>query len=182
MNKQQQKLLHYSYDLLATRRYTIREMIKKLDSKNQKTSTPCGESELEEILASLIKSNFLNDKIFAEFFIDAQTRRKPTGIFKLKQQLKLKGIDQTIVNQAINTAALDEQQLARQLLQKKLQSLRLPKTAFSTALDLDNYLDRHLQFEQQIKLKQKLFRYLQSNGFPASTIFNLLNTEGHLED
>ena len=177
MNKQQQKLIHYSYDLLATRRYTIREMIKKLDGKNQRNATACTAVELEEILSSLIKSNLLNDKVFAECFIDAQTRRKPTGIFKLKQQLKLKGVDQNIISQAINTANLDETQLARQLLQKKLQSLRLPKPNFSTSKELDNYLDRHLQFEQQIKLKQKLFRFLQSNGFGASTIFNLLNTE-----
>lgn len=182
MNKQQQKLLHYSYDLLALRRYTIREMIKKLEGKNRKSLTPCADSELEEILTSLIKSNFLNDKIFAEFFIDAQIRRKPTGVMKLKQLLKSKGIDQDVINQAINTAALDEQQLARQLFQKKLQSLRLPKAASIDPNALDNYLARHLKFEEQAKLKQKLYRYLQSNGFAASTIFNLVNTEISQED
>jgi len=183
MNKQQQKLLHYSYDLLATRRYTIREMIKKRDAKNQKITAPCTDSELEEIMASLIKSNFLNDKLYAEFFIDAQTRRKPTGAFKLKQQLKLKGIDPALISQAINTAALDETELARQLLQKKLKSLHLPAEALTNPAQLDTQLARRLHSDQQLKLKQKLFRYLQSNGFSASTIFNLLNAENlQIED
>ena len=182
MNKQQQKLLHYSYDLLATRRYTISEMIKKLDGKNQKITSPCTADELAEILASLIKSNFLNDKTFAEFFIDAQIRRRPTGIFKLKQQLKLKGVEPAIIMQAINSAALDETLLARHLLQKKLASMRITPADLETPSSFDSYLDRHLHHTQQLKLKQKLYRHLLSHGFPATTISKLLNTASIMED
>lgn len=179
MNKQQLKLLHYSYDLLATRRYTIREMIKKLDTKNEKLKEACSPVELEEILASLIKSNFLNDKIFAEFYIDAQTRRKPTGIFKLKQQLKLKGIDQPLIDQAINSAELDETQLARELLQKKMKAMRLDYSDLTKPPSSDNYEQRQQAYDHQMKLKQKLFRFLQSNGFPTSIVFSLIESESH---
>jgi regulatory protein len=159
MNTQQKKLLGYTYDLLARRRYTIREMIKKLDAANQKSPEPLTETELQEILESLVQSNFLNDREYAEFHIDAQIRKKPVGKLKIKQQLQLKGISQELIDRALNTANLNETELAKIALEKKL---RLLKTSFP--------LD--------VKTKQKVFRYLQSLGFNSEAVFKALNQYG----
>lgn len=167
MNKQQQKLLGYSYDLLARRRYTIKQMITKLDTANQKSLDPLAENFLQEILEHLVKSNFLNDKQYAEFYIDSQIRKKPIGKLKLKQQLNIKGIPKDIIEQALNTADLNETQLAQAAILRKLGLSKL------TAANSPNQ-----QFnlpKLNLNQKQKLFRYLQSNGFNSGAIFKALN-------
>ncbi|MGL5831393.1 MAG: regulatory protein RecX [Candidatus Altimarinota bacterium] len=156
MNKLQQKILLYSYDLLARRRYTIKEMIKKLDARNQKLPLPISESELAEIINKLINSNFLNDQDYALFYIDSQVRKKPQGIRALKHNLYLKGIDQEIIEQKINQAALDELQLAKQALERK-----------------------HYQKISQLpaKEKAKVARFLATRGFPASIVYGLIKQD-----
>lgn len=156
MNKLQKKILLYSYDLLARRRYTVKEMIKKLDAKNQKLPLPISEQELAEIITHLITSNFLNDQDYALFYIDSQIRKKPQGIRALKHNLYLKGIDQEIIDQKINQAGLDELDLARQALQRK-----------------------HYQKISKLppKDKAKVARFLATRGFPANIVYGLIKQD-----
>jgi regulatory protein len=156
MNKLQQKILLYSYDLLARRRYTIKEMIKKLDARNQKMPNPINESELAEIINKLIDSNFLNDQDYALFYIDSQIRKKPQGIRSLKHNLYLKGIDQEIIDQKINQAALNEFELAKQALDRK-----------------------HFQNISKLPAKEqaKVARFLASRGFPANIVYGLMKQD-----
>lgn len=156
MNTLQNKILLYSYDLLARRRYTVKEMIKKLDTRNQKTPTPLTETELAEIISKLIDSNFLNDHDYALFYIDSQVRKKPQGIRALKHNLYLKGIDQEIIDQKINQASLDEFDLAKQALDKK-----------------------HFQNISKLPAKEqaKVARFLASRGFPANIVYGLIKQD-----
>lgn len=165
MNSNQKKILNYSYDLLARRRYSIREMVKKLEAHNHKLADLCNDQELEEILKALVKANLLNDNDFAFFYLDSQMRRKPVGKLKIRQQLRQKGIDEKIIAQALNKAELDEVSLARQLLAKKAKSY--------TVLEL-----------KDIKTQAKLLRYLASNGFTSSISYRALKDlcQSHLSD
>ena len=156
MNQQQKKLIVYTYDLLARRRYTVREMIKKLDLANQKSPEPLTEEQLKEILEALIQANLLNDREFAQFHIDAQVRRKPIGSLKIKKQLQLKGIAPELIEKALNAAHLDEIGLALKALDKKLNLLNLNRAAMD------------------LKSKQKICRYLQGLGFKNEVIYSTL--------
>lgn len=156
MNQQQKKLLTYSYDLLARRRYTVHEMIKKLDLANQKATEQLSDELLKEILEGLIKANLLNDREFAEFHIDAQVRRKPIGSLKIKKQLQLKGVAPELIEKALNAAHLDEVGLAAKALEKKLQLFDINRG------------------EVDLKTKQKLCRYLQGLGFKNEVIYGTL--------
>lgn len=152
MNSKQQKLLHYCYDLLARRRYSIHEMVSKLEARNHKSMAPCGEEELRELLEALVKANLLNDRDYAYFYLDAQIRRKPVGPLKIKMQLRKKGIDEEIIAQTINAAQLDSLDLARRLLSKKTRQCSQE------------------QLRDQ-KTQARFLRYLAGNGFGASTAF-----------
>lgn len=165
MNSNQQKLITYCYDLLARRRYSIREMVKKLETYNHKWSDLCSDQELQEVLAALIKANLLNDQDFAYFYLDAQIRRKPVGKLKIRQQLRQKGIDEKLITQTINKADLDEFTLAKQLLAKKAKL----------------YQAKELQDN---KIQARLLRYLASNGFNSGTSYRALKDlcQSHLSD
>ena len=152
MNKNQNKLINYCYDLLARRRYSIREMVQKLEARNTKYETLCADTELQEILAALLKANLINDKDFAYFYIEAQLRRKPIGKIKMRQQLRRKGITEEIIAQTLNKAELDESELAWKLLQKK-----------ANAYHIDQFKDP--------KIQNRLLRYLAGNGFTAGVCY-----------
>ena len=155
LNKNQQKLLHYCYDLLARRRYTIHEMVKKLEAYNHKKESICTDEELKEILEALIKANLLNDQEFATLYLDSQIRKKPVGKLKIRMQLRKKGIDEEIINQTINLADLDEFKLAKQLFEKKVKTL-----------SQDQLLEQ--------KKQAKLVRYLASNGFNGNLAYRII--------
>lgn len=150
MNSRQQKLLNYCYDLLARRRYSIREMVTRLEARNHKSTDPCSEDELKWILEGLLKANLLNDRDYASFYLESQLRRKPVGPIKIKMQLRHRGIDEDIIKQVINAAQLDALQLARELLGKK--------TRLYTAAQLRDQ-----------KVRARLLRFLAANGFEAVT-------------
>lgn len=161
MNSTQNKLIGYCYDLLARRRYSIREMVKKLDLRNARLLEPCTDEELQQILAALLKANLINDNDFADFYISGQLRRKPIGKLKIRQQLRQKGISEDVIAHSINKATLDESELALQLLAKKAKI----------------YQPSQLR---DPKVQQRLIRYLASNGFsPAQSFQALKNISSH---
>jgi regulatory protein len=149
MNSKQQKLLHYSYDLLARRRYSIREMVTRLEARNHKSADPCSDDELKQILEGLVRANLLNDRDYATFYLDAQLRRKPVGPLKIRMHLRSKGIEESVISQVVNAAQLDSLQLARDLLGKK--------TRLYTAAQLRDQ-----------KVQARLLRFLAGNGFSAA--------------
>ena len=155
MNSQQKKLINYCYDLLARRRYSIREMVTKLESRNSRLQDLCTDQELQEIMAALVKANLINDQDYAFFYIDAQLRRKPVGKIKIRQQLRQKGIAEEIIAQSINVAELNETDLAKQLLLKKA----------------GRYSQSQLK---DTKVQNRLLRYLASNGFNMGTSYQAI--------
>lgn len=162
MNTRQNKLINYCYDLLAHRRYSIREMVTKLESRNTRLHELCTDLELQEILAALMKANLINDQDFAALYIDSQLRRKPVGKFKMRQQLRQKGISEEIIVQSLNKAALDEAELATQLLAKKAK------------------LYQPSQLKDP-KIQNRLLRFLASNGFNLNTSYRALKKLTSLE-
>ncbi len=152
MTKNQQRLINYCYNLLAMRRYSIHEMVQKLEAKNSKLLNLCTDQELEEILASLLKANLINDQDYAFFYIDSKIRHKPIGKIKIRHQLRQKGIADELITQSLNKAQIDELELAGKLLLKR-----------AIVYNLTQLQDR--------KIKGRLLRYLASNGFNGTTSY-----------
>lgn len=157
MNKNQQRLINYCYDLLARRRYSIHEMVKKLEGKNDRLTNICTDAELKEILEALLKANLINDQDYAFFYIENQVRNKPAGKIKLRFQLRRKGISEDIIVQTLNKAELNELELANDLLRRKARPFA------------------HQQLKED-KIKNRLLRYLASNGFNGATSYQAYKT------
>lgn len=72
----------------------------------------------ELALARAEKAGFINDEAFAREWIDARQRNRPKGRYLLKQELKMKGIEEALIDRLLDEG-LDETAAALALLRKK---------------------------------------------------------------
>src|SRR5205823_2746259 len=96
----------------------------------------------------------INDQEFAKAWIDARRKSKQKGNIALKSELIKKGIDPQIINQLLNEESIDEKELAKEALSKKLKSWK-------------NLTP--LQF------KQKAYSFLGRKGFNYQTSSEAIN-------
>lgn len=167
MNKNQKKLLNYAYALLARRRYTLHEMVEKLYSKNQQLEEPSPDCELQEILAALVKANFLNDQDYIYFYIESQLRKKPIGINKILAILQKKGLEKGQIRQIYSNFSINELEQAKDLLVRKIGNRQIRPIKAASPEDL---------YKFNLKIKQKYFRYLQSRGFSSESSLKAISS------
>ena len=127
---------------LARRFHSERELLIKLKSKSYE------ERLIKTVLTDLKNKNFIDDKIFANHFIEEKLKKKHWGKNKIRAALFSKGISVSIVDEVLGQFDLDQAQntTAFELAQKKYDKLKLREN--------DNR-----------KLKQKVISFLISRGF-----------------
>lgn len=127
---------------LARRFHSERELLIKLKSKSYE------ERLIKTVLTDLKNKNFIDDKIFANHFIEEKLKKKYWGKNKIRAALFSKGISVSIVDEVLGQFDLDQAQntTAFELAQKKYDKLKLREN--------DNR-----------KLKQKVISFLISRGF-----------------
>ena len=121
--------------LLSVRLHTTGELFQKLKTRgfsNQK---------IQPVLRELERLNFLDDKRFAEIFVDNLKRYKDFGYYGIKAKLLIRHVPSEIAEEALKEffTAEDEMAVARRLLSKKKR--------------------------QGVKEYEKLIRVLASRGF-----------------
>jgi len=145
MNK---RIFNYSCWLLARRRYSILDFQKKLSTK-----FPEQKEETDEILNLFIKRKYLDDEEYTRLYIRDQLARKPQGMRMIKQKLSQKGIKTPDIASIMESENLNEYELARGAVQKKLKTLKAGSP---------------------LQQKQKLYNFLVSRGFGYDTIMKAL--------
>jgi regulatory protein len=111
-------------------------------------------SEVEDIIASLIQENFLNEERFAFAYVSGKFKIKKWGKIKIKQGLKLKRVPDRIIKSAL--ASIDEDEYLAtltELLAKKSDKERE---------------------KNKLKRQLKLLNYLYGKGYEKDLIFPLL--------
>ena len=112
-------------------------------------------SEVEETIAQLIQTNFLNEERFATSYSLGKFRIKKWGKLKIKQALKFKRVPDKLINKALNKIDPDEY--------------------YQTLTNLYNKKTAVLMEKDQFKRKYKLTQYLASKGYEKDLINDLLN-------
>ncbi|GIZ09927.1 regulatory protein RecX [Flavobacterium sp. UMI-01] len=100
--------------------YTIKEALRKIEQycayqdrcheevmaklREMKMDT----NEIEQIIAQLIADNFLNEERFARSFARGKHRIKHWGKNRIVNELKLRKINQTLINLALNEISPEE--------------------------------------------------------------------------
>jgi len=109
---------------------------------------------IRKVIDFLKSKNFIDDKFFAKSWIRSRLKR-PLGIRRITQELKLKGIDQAVIESQIKKARKDysESEVVKKLANEKFKKIK----------GVDRY-----------KAKQRIWRYLHYRGFSSGIITEAL--------
>lgn len=111
------------------------------------------DDEIEPILHELITQNYLNEERFARAFARGKFRVKRWGRMKIRQEMKLRGLSNDLIQKGLTEIDGDEYETVLQdLLIKKARTLKGEPTT----------------------TKQKLVRFALSRGFESDIVWELL--------
>jgi regulatory protein len=144
-----QKARNYAFYLLKFRSRSEKEIFQRLKRKKFDPAL------IEQTVAFLKEKGFVNDADFARSWIDSRIK-KPLGLRKLKEELRLKGIDNEIINNQLERIKKDysEEAVVRQVAQERF--------AKSKAIEPQ-------------KAKRRIFAYLLRHGFSPEVVIDALN-------
>jgi regulatory protein len=148
-DKSFEKAVGYIFRLLKFRERSERELIAKL--KRRKYSLDV----INRTIQYLKKTGLVNDAHFARAWVSTRMALKPSGPFKLKYELKEKGINSQIIEEVLNS-------LKKKYDLRKV-ALNLAKKKISTS-----------KIKDKNKLKRRLYDYLKRRGFSTEIILSCM--------
>jgi regulatory protein len=106
--------------------------------------------KLDKITSKLIEQDFINEKRFCIAFVKDKFHFNKWGKIKISYALKQKGLDNSLINNALNTIDEGEyQEMLAELLKAKLNTLK---------------------WEYEYEKMGKLFNFAQGRGFESAII------------
>jgi len=151
------RCVYQAYRFLSRRPHLKTELKRKLINKKYTENT------IEKALEHLENQNHIDDSSFIKTFIEDQMRLKKIGPLLIKKKLFEKGAVAVAVDQILNDLYSEE-------LQQK------------NALLLFNQKIGTIEKADKIRMKEKLFRYLQQKGFSWPIIEKIFNQHLIIED
>ena len=133
---------------LGKREYSREELHKKITPFSE--SLELTRQQVNQILTELESKDWLSDRRFADQFVFSKKRK--FGLKKMGYELKMHGVDEIIIHNALNEIKSEEYNLAKNIWEKKFR--KLP----------ENHEER---------LKQ--MRFLQSRGINSALIHQILS-------
>ncbi|RKY28916.1 MAG: hypothetical protein DRP74_09395 [Candidatus Omnitrophota bacterium] len=142
------KARNYAYLLLKFRLRSEKEISDRL---KRKKFTP---EVIRKTLQFLREKGFINDFEFARSWVNSRVK-KPLGILRLKQELKVKGINPDIAEAVLKDLKSNyaEEKIVRELAQEKFKRIK----------------------GAEEKKKRRVFNYLLRRGFSPAAIIGSLN-------
>lgn len=124
--------------------------------KNKLIQAGYNEDIYQPVMQNLIRVGLLNDAEFAESFARTKIIQRPLGKRLMIQELKVKGIDESIIQKTVETiySEYSELELAKQLVRKKITIVNI---------------------EENPKVKKRLIDLLKRRGFNWDIIEQVLS-------
>ncbi len=144
----QSAALNSAISLLANRNRSEQEIRDRLRRKGHQPAS------IDRTIERLTELSYLDDQEFARSWIENRQAFRPRGEYALRQELRSKGIDQSIVDQTLSQNPIDEVSMALAAARKKLPSLSSADPS-----------SRH----------RKLISHLQRRGFSYGSIRSALD-------
>jgi regulatory protein len=144
-----EKARNYAFLLLKFRLRSENEIRQRLKKKRFDPQI------VEKTILFLKEKGFINDTYFAKAWIESRIK-KPLGIRRLKQELKLKGVNKEIIDNQINAIKekYSEEETVAQILKEKLRKIK--------GIDPQ-------------KTKRRIYAYLLRRGFSPDIILDAVN-------
>jgi regulatory protein len=143
------KAKNYAFLLLKFRLRSENELRQRLRKKK------FDDSVIDQTISFLKEKKFLDDSLFARSWIQSRIRR-PFGLKRIKEELKIKGLDREIINKTLQELLQDysEQDVVQEVAQERLGRLR--------GID-------------PRKAKRRLYAYLLRRGFSPEVVMDTIN-------
>ena len=127
------KARNKAFKLLSYRERTIKEIEDRLRKKE------FSEAVIKAVVDFLLEKDYLNEERFAEMWIRSRKKHHPRGRKLIYKELKNKGVNQRIINNALNhyLSSQEELEMAEYLMDKWL---RRRTEEDSSSYKLKNYL------------------------------------------
>jgi regulatory protein len=127
------KARNKAFKLLSYRERTIKEIEDRLRKKE------FSEAVIKAVVDFLLEKDYLNEERFAEMWIRSRKKHHPRGRKLIYKELKNKGVNQRIINNALNQylSSQEELEMAEYLMDKWL---RRRTEEDSSSYKLKNYL------------------------------------------
>ncbi|GAA6166330.1 regulatory protein RecX [Sessilibacter corallicola] len=157
------KVFNHAVFLLSRRDYTTHELKQKLVVKfvrSDKSKIENAHVFIEQAITKISEYGYLNDARYCESFI-RMSAGKYRGKTRIKNELKFKGVNNQLIENAFNACEIDWFELATVCLERKLGNTSMHEV-----------LSDH-------KLKSKYFRFLMSRGFNSEEIQNAMDELKH---
>jgi regulatory protein len=131
--KEFSKARNKAFELLSYRERTIKEIEDRLRKKD------FSEEVIKAVVDFLLENDYLNEDRFAEMWIRSRKNHHPRGRKLIYKELKNKGVNQKIINSALNQhlSSQEELEMAKYLMEKWL---RRRTEEDSSSYKLKNYL------------------------------------------
>lgn len=113
------KLYGRTLEWVLTRPRSIRETRDHLRLKRFQKKLDYTDADIEEIIGRLVAKNYLNDRHFAEWFIENRFVKKGVSPRRLEQELVKKGIDRALIDELLSNSTRDEASEIKKVIAKK---------------------------------------------------------------
>lgn len=140
-----QKAKKYVYNLISRRMYSSKEVRNKLAEQGYT------EEIIENTIDAIKGFGYIDDKVFAEEWVSSRIHNKPKGKIVLKRELSGKGIDEDVIEEVLNDAISDTNQM-------------------DSALEIAEKKARSYKNDDKISAKRKLQSFLIRRGFDFDTV------------
>jgi len=149
-----EKLYNQSLNFLSFRPRSPQEVKRFLAKKTQ--ANPKFKKVIDLVLTKLDQRSLIDQSAFAQWWVEQRLRFRPKGKFALRQELRQKGIDRSVIDQVL--AEVDEVQVIR-----------------------DFYIQKLAKKSSLSNQPKKLIIYLQRRGFSWSAIKSCVDEWGKKE-
>lgn len=133
---------------LGKREYSRKELHEKITPFSE--SLELTRQQVNQILTELESKDWLSDRRFADQFVFSKKRK--FGLKKMEYELKMRGVNEIIIHNALNEIKSEEYNLAKNIWEKKF---------------------RKLPENPEERLKQ--MRFLQTRGINSALIHQILS-------
>ncbi|TAE40656.1 MAG: RecX family transcriptional regulator [Runella slithyformis] len=152
MTDTQKQALYKAASFCAYQERTIKEVRQRM------AEWELSEQDMGVVLAELMAQNYLNETRFAKAFAGGKFRIKKWGKLKIKQELKMRGLSNELIQKGLQEIDGDQYEATlHDLIQKKAHALR---------------------GNTPLAMKQKLLRFALSRGFESDLTWDAINTLG----
>ena len=151
------KAKNYVYRILARRMYTNKEIRDKLVERGYLGKI------IEDVIATLERYGYLNDRTYAEEWIRSRMRSKPKGKIAIRQELARKGVERSIIEDALSQEFDEsrEKDMVLELARRKVKSYKR---------------------DEPVAVRRKLYSFLLRRGFDYETVKYAVNQVMDTED